>query len=212
MKPLFFYILVFFLFHLPSCTPKGDCPSYVTYRPPARISPVRDTFQIGDTLSLSLEFPKALKADELSDSTSFEDFNFQLLFYTVRHDIYHEFTFNTLDLTDVIGSSTANSFSESQDYNLHLVYDGAMYRYSAILVLKEKGTFESRLVSRYDNRSYPAVYEGKCSHRSTEFRCVMNTGNPVDNNIDLIKPYLGGNPANWEGDFLQRGSFAFVVQ
>jgi hypothetical protein len=40
----------------------------------------------------------------------------------------------------------------------------------------------------------------------------MNTGDPVDNNIDLIKPYLGGNPANWEGDFLQRGSFAFVVK
>jgi hypothetical protein len=167
---------------------------------------------VGDTLFLSLEFPKSIKSEELSDASSFEDFDFELIFYTVRHDIYNELTFNTLDLSDIIGSSTARTFSESQSYDLHLVYDGVMYRYSAILILKEKGTFESRLGSLYDNRSNPAVYEGKCSHRSTEFRCVMNTGDPVDNNIDLIKPYLGGNPANWEGDFLQRGSFAFVVK
>jgi hypothetical protein len=159
-----------------------------------------------------LEIPKSIKAEELSDYTSFEDFNFELIFYTVRHDMYHAFTSNTLDLTDVIGSSTARTFSESQNYDLHLTYDGAMYRYSAILVLKEKGTFESRLVSFYDDRHYPAVYEGKCSHKPTYFWCVMNTGDPVDNNIDLIKPYLGGNPANWERDFLQRGSFAFVVK
>jgi len=186
MKLLFFSILVFFLLYLPSCVPKGDCPPNITYHLPARISPVRDTFQVGDTLFLSLEFPRSIKAEELSDSTIFEDFNFQLEFYTVRHDMYHAFTFNTLDLTDVVGSSTARTFSESQNYDLHLVYDGAMYRYSAILVLKEKGTFESRLVSNYDDRRNPAVYEGPCSHKPTEFWCLMNTGDPVDNNIDLI--------------------------
>jgi hypothetical protein len=157
-----------------------------------------------------LEIPKSIKAEELTDSTSFEDFNFQLLFYTVRHDVHHEFTFNTLDLTDIIGSSTANSFSESQDYDLHLVYDGAMYRYSAILVLKEKGTFESRLVSLYDNRRNPAVYEGKCSYKPTLFWCVMNSGNPVDNNVELIRPY--DSLGNFERFFLERGSFAFVVK
>ena len=83
----------------------------------------------------------------MSDSTSFEDFDFELLFYTIRYDMYHELTFNTLDLTDVIGSSTARTYGQFQDYLLHLTYDGAMYRYSAILILKEKGTFESRLVS-----------------------------------------------------------------
>jgi hypothetical protein len=155
-----------------------------------------------------MEFPKSLKADELSDSTSFEDFNFELEIYTVRHDMDNELTTNTLDLTAIIGSST----NRTTRYDLHLAYDGVMYRYSAILVLKEKGTFELRLVSPYDDRHYPAVYDGKCSHKPTEFRCVMNTGNPVDNNINLIKPYLGGNPANWDGDFLQRGSFAFVVK
>jgi hypothetical protein len=87
-----------------------------------------------------------------------------------------------------------------------------MYRYSAILILKEKGTFESRLVSLYDDRGNPAVYEGLCSHKPTEFWCLMNSGDPVDNNIDLIKPYLVGNPANWDSDFNKRGSFAFVVK
>ena len=210
MKPLFFSILVCFLFYLSSCAPKGDCPSYITYHLPARISPVRDTFQIGDTLFLSLEIPKSIKAEELSDSTSFEDFDFQLEFYTVRHDMYHELPFKTLDLTDVIGSSTPRTLSQSQDYQLHLVNDGAMYRYSAILVLKEKGTFESRLVSLYDDRRNPAVYEGKCSHKPTDFLCVMNTGNPLDNNVELIRPY--DSLGNFEHDFIERGSFAFVVK
>ncbi len=210
MKALFFSILVCFLFYLLSCAPKGDCPPNITYHLPAQISPDRDTFQVGDTLFLSLEFSKSLKAEELSDPIIFEDFNFELIFYTVRHDTFHGLTFNTLDLTDIIGSSTARAFSESQSYDLHLMYDGTKYSYSAILVLKEKGTFESRLVSFYDDRSYPAVYEGKCSHRPTEFRCVMNTGNPVDNNVDLIRPY--DNLGNFERFFPERGSFAFVVK
>lgn len=210
MKLLCFFIFVFFLFYLPSCLPKGDCPPNITYHLPTQISPIRDTFQIGDTLFLTMEFPKSLKADELSDSTIFEDFDFQLLFYTIRRDVYHELTFNTLDLTDIIGSSTPRFYGEFQDYLLHLVYDGVMYQYSAILVLKEKGTFESRLVSRYDDRRNPAMYEGKCSHKPTDFRCVINTSDPVDNNVDLIKPY--DSLGNFERFFVRRGSFAFVVQ
>jgi hypothetical protein len=203
--------IVLSVFSCPTCKEPGCPAGGLLYSIPVALSPQRDSFRIGDTMLISMNFPKKMVDERSGIENTFEDFDFNLILAAIRYDVKEKMTTEILDLVSINGGHIVNNFSSFSDIGIAHVFDGEQYTYVGNIVLKKKGTFALYIGSIYNEDNKPKV-EGTCTNGIIEFQCSTNAGDPDINNLNLIKPYLGGNPDNWGPDFKKSGGFAFVVR
>lgn len=201
-----FILLIYFSF---SCKDK-NCPGSLAYQLPISPTPQKDTFNIGDTLWLSLNIPKELIDEQGGIKNTFEDFDFKLYVISSRYDSIQKYSTKTFNLDSHVGADSIYRYSSFDEYGLILDYDGATYQYQGYIRLKESGVFAIYFGTRYDVRLNPVEFNGNCDHLNVHLFPITNDGE--NNNIELLKPYFGGNPENWDSDFRKSGGFAFVVR
>jgi len=186
-----------------------NCPEGLVYYLPVSLTPQKDTFNIGDTLFLSINIPKELTDEQGGIRNVFEDFDFKLGTRTSRFDSVHEYSTKTLGLTSQVGSHKLYTYSFFDEYGLTTIYDGSEYRYQGVLTLKETGVFAVYFGTFYNDRLNPVKLDGNCKHEAVNLYCITNHGE--NNNVELVSPY-NGNSTFWEEQFRLGGGFAFVVR
>ena len=187
-----------------------NCPDYLRYDLPVSLTPQIDTFQLGDILSLAIHFPKELIDERGGIANTFENFDFRFEIRSTRFDVPEENTSQMFDLVSEAGSDTVLAFNSFDVLRFKPLYDGFSYTYRGSLVLKKAGTFVIYIGCYNDDRFDPLEINGACDHLPLYIHCITNNGE--NNNIELVKPYFGGNPANWDNDFKMSGGFALIVR
>ena len=191
-----------------SCKDK-NCPSFLGYYLPVTITPAKDTFNIGDTMTLSIYFPKKLIDKEGSIENTFENFDFRLEIIGSRYDMENTFTSTIFELTTQTGSDSLYSFGSFDLFRLTPDYDGEYYEYKGYMTLSRTGLYSVSVYCYEDSRINPFDISGNCDHVPVHFYCDVNEGQ--DNNVELVSPY-NGNSTFWENQFKKGGGYAFVVR
>jgi hypothetical protein len=203
--------IVLSVFSCPTCKEPGCPAGGLLYSIPVALSPQRDSFRIGDTMLISMNFPKKMVDERSGIENTFEDFDFAFRLSAQRYDVPYELTTQSLALLPITGECKAETLSSFSLYEVIPHFDGQKYQFEGLIVLKEQGVFALKNVSLYDEGFSGTEFKGTCDGLVV-FQCRINSGDPDSNNLDLIKPYLGGNPDNWARDFKKRGGFGFVVR
>ncbi len=207
-KSLPIWAFIFCILHF-SCRDK-NCPGVLEYHLPVSIAPLQDTFDIGDTLFLAINFPKKMIDKQAEIENVFENYDFRIEVSGSRYDIRHSVVSHIIDLTSQVGKDSLLSYSSFDIFRLNPNFDGNEYHYNGLLILQESGVFALSIYCFSDNRINPFEITGNCDHLNVHFYCDTNEG--MDNNVELVKPYFVGNPDNWDNDFKKNGGFAFVVR
>ncbi|MCA0236705.1 MAG: hypothetical protein LCH81_10005 [Bacteroidetes bacterium] len=191
-----------------SCKDK-NCPNSLVYHLPVTVTPLSDTFNIGDSLYVDIDFPEELMDINGEIGNTFENFDFKLFISTARYDVPHQYSSQAFDLYTVEGSDTLVEFSSSNEYALTLKYKESKYKYTGYIILKEPGVFAVYFASYYESFTDPLTIRGNCDHLSVHLYCETNDGQ--NNNVELVSPY-NGNSTFWENQFKKGGGYAFVVR
>lgn len=202
---LSFILLISFSFN---CKDK-NCPDHLEYNINVSLSPQKDTFNMGDTLWLSISIPQELADVQGGIKNTFENFDFKLRIVGYRYDEFHEFSTRIFNVISQVGADTAYQFSFFDEYALETVFNGFEYNYKAFLILKESGVFAIYCGTRYNQNTNPVEISGACDRFPIYLYCITNNGE--NNNVELVSPY-NGNSSFWEEQFRLGGGFAFVVR
>ena len=185
-----------------------NCPDHLEYHLPVSLTPQIDTFQLGDTLSLAINFPQELVDKQGGIANTFENFDFRFEISGYRYDVQEENTSQMFDLISEAGSDTVLAFNSFDILRFTPLYDGSQYTYRGSLVLKKTGTFVIYISCYNDDTSDPLEIIGKCDHVPLYIYCMTNNGE--NNNVELVSPYHG-NSSFWEDQFKISGGFALIV-
>jgi len=172
-----------------SCKDK-NCPDYLQYQVPYTVSPIQDTFDIGDTIWIEMNF-----ADQLTDlrggiANTFSDFDFNLHLECGRFDIDPP-QGKAVSFMDAIAfegeiASTILPMSGVSFYKIVPFYIEQTYSFKGAVVLKQQGTFLCG-ISPSSGRADPFEIKGNCNHLSLEISSKVNNGDPAENNYHLLK-------------------------
>ncbi len=171
---------------------------------------MQDTFDMDDTLFMVIDIPKTLIDKQADIENTFENFDFRIETKGRRYDVFNEYTTDLFNLNTEVGADSILAFSSFNLFRLIPDFDGTEYHYKGFFTFKQSGIFAMNVYCYSDEDIEPFEFNGNCDNRNVYFRCDVNEGH--ENNLQLIKPYLSGNPQNWESDFRKRGGYAFVVR
>ncbi len=214
MKYLFPILIIFF-----SSCGKEECqiPGGYEFVIPATLTPARDTFRVGDTLTIESVFPDQLYERRTNAFYHLEDFRF--FPGTEIKKIDESPAVDGMPGFDLVVSDTFNylvkMFSDGQmrlrgDY----VYNNEYYKLQFRLIARRKGlyyleqTVDPGLDSHQD-------FEGKCSN--VELDGAMNLNEGADNHIGLLQESPDSHYSEWislkpEDRFYKFGGYCFYVK
>lgn len=212
------FLLVCILISLHSCTGCKDkgCPDYLLYKIPLTLTPACDTFQLGDTIWIKLDFDHTLIDMNGGIANTFSNYDFRLEWQGDKisvtpldaHAVAYFLPVHVLGATEPVGlPSSGVSF-----YKVFPEYDGQFYRFECGFVLRDTGTFVVALhpykpVSGYDRQ------EGwDCPRTSFVLDTRINSGDPDENNFHLLKTSPEPVYQNMTRERFGTGAFAFVVE
>ncbi len=216
---LLFSILLLFT---PSCG-KKECQFGGAYQfeIPITLSPIKETYKIGDTISISSHFSDQVYEAETDQFYSLTDFKFRPAFEAneISDSIIDNAALNNFeviidttkyDLTKFIYSSG------SVTYNGEYSYKNGEYLITYKLVPKKTGLYEFAQASRggdlLENQNFPE----KCKNKGINIRTILNN-RISNNNIHLAME----SPNEWynswifqnpEERFTYLGKFIFYVE
>ena len=176
---------------------------------------MKDTFTVGDTILLELNFNKDM-ADEIGGiKNSFPNFDFQINAGCERIDIDPPLA-HTLDYLSIhtsIGSDSSASLPVSgvSFYRLVPLYSSEKYVFKCTFTVREKGVFSFGLGSTASTRENPLQFEGVCDNVPIEFGSHL--ANDSENNYHMLQ--WAANPAYHRIDakrFSDYGGYCFVVK
>ncbi|MBK7937855.1 MAG: hypothetical protein IPJ82_12525 [Lewinellaceae bacterium] len=210
-----FAVSLLFCFSCGSCKDK-NCPDFLQYEVPYTAAPIQDTFHLGDTIWIEMNF-----ADTLTDlnggiTNIFSNFNFKLELQCDRFDIDppQGKAVSFMDPLAFVGEVTAQvlPISDVSYFEVQPLYANHIYHFKSAFVLKEEGGFLCTLIPNTDNRTNPFKITGNCDQIPLYIQSKVNSGSPAENNYQLLK----SSPVSVYRDMtLERfgaGAFCFVVK
>lgn len=187
-------------------------PDYLLYRIPYSLYPMKDTFSVGDTLWLEMDFGTEMTDEIGGIKNSFVDYDFRLESTCERIDIDPPLahTTNYLSINTLIGSDSSINLSASSVsyYEITPVYSSDKYTFKCAFIIQEKGLFLFG-TSPYNSEENPFQIIGACDNLSVDIGCVLE--NELENNFQMLQ--FASNPAyhKLKPENL-RSNFCFFVQ
>ncbi len=197
------------------CCITEECYGY-QFKLPMSIHPQKDTFQIGDTITVTSIFSD--EVEDLRDGRKYELKNFSFYPFTIiaKIDVFPtESAFNYSNFrywveADTVALIRENTFEAGIAYIYK--YIDNQYRFELKFVINEPGIYSLRsgtaMSSAYSHQS--PDFPGKCGRRSLDAAFYMN--DRTDNNYELRKlsedPFFRDRP---DEDFDRFGAYFFVV-
>ena len=167
-----------------------NCPPSLLYLLPYTISPVQDTFQLGDTIWIEMNFGDVLTDSNGNIQNTFSDYDFRLELVCGRFDIDppQSTAVSFFDTQDFIGTSEPVGLPQSgvSYYKMFPKYQERFYRLKTALILKETGSFLLS-VTPFQWRGEPFKIVGVCDQISVKIWGKANNGNPEENNFYLLQ-------------------------
>ncbi|MEO0779751.1 MAG: hypothetical protein AAF146_24545 [Bacteroidota bacterium] len=189
MKKILFSLPVL-LFFFVACD-KKNCPTegegYI-FNLPVSLSPTKDTFAIGDTITVISQFSSSVYEQKTEQRYLLEDFLFYPILEMTRIDILPS-SFRIEDYFDIILFPSSNyhlqTFSDGSQALLgHYGYENNTYTIEYQLITKTPGLFILR--QGHDLSKTPEQdFEGKCKNLGIDVAAVVNGGG--DNNIHMLQ-------------------------
>lgn len=190
---------------------------------PLTVTPIKDTINIGDTLTLETNFPDSVKEVKSGRYYKLQNFDFKttisFLKLTSTSLFLAEQPGNTSDYAIVPLEGTIKNISESFA-DLAFKYSNGIYSAKVLLIPKAKGAFNIFIFSKYagknsylDSLKLPVSSSGnKQIPFLTDVHYVINNGNT---NYELLKQHskLGSvvNPTPENTRQEKLSAFTFVV-
>ena len=188
MKKILFSILILYC-ALTACD-KKNCPTegegYV-FELPVNLSPAKDTFAIGDTITIISQFSNSVYEQKTEQNYLLEDFLFYPILEMTRIDTFPS-SFSIEDFFDVIlipsSSYSLQTFSDNSQVLLgQYSNQGNSYIIEYQLVTKTSGLFILR--QGHDLSKTPEQdFDGKCKNQGIDVVAILNGGG--DNNIHML--------------------------
>lgn len=192
-----------------------NCPEYLRYKIPLTLSPAQDTFQLGDTIWVELDFDHTLTDVNGGVTNTFSNYNFRFEWQCEKinmtplegHTVDYLFFVGILGTTEPVGlPSSGVSF-----YKVFPEYDGQVYRFKCGFVLQDTGTFFVALNSYKPVAGYDRQDGWDCSRISFVLDTKINNGDPDENNYYLLKTSPEPVYQKMTKERFGTGGFVFVV-
>jgi len=193
-----------------------DIPGGYEFEIPVTLAPVKDTFRIGDTISISSIFDDMVFERKTQQEYLLEDWNFFPI--TDIHKIDTAPYQNGMPFFDVIVSDTMDyeQFMFSDGWSSltgTYSYDSNIYNLFYKVVPRNSGLYciyQASAQSVDDNQGFP----GKCSGISSRTAVVLN--NNTDNNIEFLSESPDTFISEWIPSrpmdrFYNSGGYCFYV-
>ncbi|MCB0542581.1 MAG: hypothetical protein KDC70_03645 [Saprospiraceae bacterium] len=205
-------IIIWMLF---SAACNKNCPDYLFYRIPYSLNPLRDTFNVNDTLWLEIKFNEIMTDDVGQIMNSFSNIDFHINAGCERIDIDPPLAYTSayIDINTLIGSDSLNNLPISgvSYYRINPIYMSGNYSYKCWILLKEKGLFSFGLGSSASTDEKPFQFKGNCDNVPVEFGSRLE--NDSENNYHMLQ--WASNPAYHKIEakrFSDYGGYCFVVK
>ncbi len=218
IKNIYFILLgVVLLFALTGCPGEGaGCPSSYRFKIPAQVFPQKDTFKIGDTLTMVSEFSDRVYELETEREYLLENFDFWMVTNLRKIDSVQTidgFTPNELIIDSVYLNTERSYFNNAANvyyYYLNYKYENNKYVLHCKVVLKEVGLYRFMIGSTMSLAFPSQDFPGKeCPKRDNEG--IMYVNERENNNYELLQYAKDENKDIKLEKFNNSGSFAFVV-
>lgn len=179
------YIFIAIVISLALVHCRERCPENLYYELDTFFTPVKDTFEIGDTIRLRISFPDQLIDKYAGIRGNFVDYDFQMSIAMDRIDVYplESGSIQYLEPLSIEKGEVQNpgpNFVGS--YGAVLVYENHRYEFDAQFIIKQKGMFLLAMGLPFWNDYY---VESECGRRFANIRPVMNQRG--DNNYYMLK-------------------------
>ncbi len=197
------------------CCITDECYGY-QFKLPMNIHPLKDTFRIGDTITVTSIFSD--QVEDLRDGRKYELIDFDFYPITTLSKI------DTFPTGEVLNQSFCQYWIEADTFALIgesagqpslgyiYQYKNGQYSFRLKFIINEPGIYSLRsgtaMSSAYSHQS--PDFPGKCGRRSLDAAFYMN--DRTDNNYELRKlsedPFFRDRP---DEDFDRFGAYFFVV-
>jgi hypothetical protein len=198
-----------------SCKDK-NCPDYLQYQIPYTAAPVQDTFQLGDTIWMEMDFADTPTDLNGSVSNTFTNYNFKLELQCGRFDIDppQGKAVSFMDAVPSVGEVETRVLptSEISYFEVLPEYKDYRYRFRSAFILKQSGTFFCTIIPNADNRTDPYKITGNCDHLPVSINSKVNNGDPAENNYHLLKSSPVPVYRDMTLERFGQGAFCFVVK
>ncbi len=220
MKNFNFLFLVFLLF-TPSCG-KKDCQFGGAYQfeIPITLSPVKEIYKIGDTISISSQFSDQVYEAQTDQFYSLTDFKFypEISIGEISDSIINRGALNDFEvIVDTLKYDFTKFFFSSGgiSYDSEYLYEEGAYSLAYRIIPKVAGLYVFGQDSNTDYLDEHQGFSGKCSNKVVNVRTILN--NRTSNNMHLAKdsPIHHYNTRifqNPEERFFSFGLFIFYVE
>lgn len=215
----YFIILLVSSLYLNSCI-REECQfnGQYEFEVPATLSPARDTFHIGDTISIVSSFGDMVYERKTDMVYKLENFRF-----------YPSTAMKKIDSSSTVTNVT-NYFElligESQNYHFIEYSNGDQGVFGQYLYSDNKYSLEFKLIAKSTGLFYmeqgvnPFIipdqeFEGKCNNKGVDGAVKLNGG--TDNNIDMLHDSPDPHYNTWilikpEERFHKFGGYCFYVK
>lgn len=217
MKRYLKFIFILVITISVSCKKENNCPKEFELK--GKITPLKDTFNLGDTLFLESSFNKILVENYTNKSYDMSNINWYPALNVYKIDsgdieaIFNQKTDNFIDILYCSNNDTNwFTYDEGRKY-LQLNYDFNEddYKLEVIISIKKSGLFLIEFGGGFENSKQE--FNGKCTN--VDFNAYTRINNTSNNNIELLKlsqtNYFNDWLYNNEERFYKRGSFVLLV-
>ena len=209
-------IALFFLSIMNSACKDRNCPDILKYQIPYSATPVRDTFHIGDTIRIEMNFNDHLTDLNGGIENTFPNFDFQLQLLSDRFDIDppESKAVSFMDVFPMAGEVIPRALPSSgvSYYDVLPVYKDGFYHFECQVVLKQPGSFTFTLSPYVDDMIAPFKVNGNCDDLPLRITSKVNDGDPVKNNYHLLKSSPIPVYRNMTLERFGQSGFCFVVK
>jgi len=195
MKRLLFVISLSAIFYAcPSSYNDPDCSRFwYDFDIPVTFEPADSVLHIGDTITITSQFPNKLFDHDSTDTFVFDSINFYTACGINKIDTFNnsKANFSTFDLFNIIVDKEKYNYKKGNiSFSIDYVYDGERYLLQFKIVPKYKGvyyfTFFSLLNVRLDLKS-EEIYSEKTGCTTEHWHPGISVNNGIGNNKEFLK-------------------------
>ena len=213
-KILIFLGLTTILFSCNSCDPLGveeKCERDYSFSIPVTMSPALDTFHVGDTIHINLDFSskmEGLNSGNIFDMSDFpHDLEIAMAWLSFNPIVSAEIDFQFIER---IGKITKIPITSGLAINLGPELFDNTFLMAFDIVLDSIGLTGFSFNNREPLTGYPSSIEPDCKAKSVEF--LFSTNNQEDNNFEFAKLSLDSRINEMSKDeFDKTGMYLFVI-
>jgi hypothetical protein len=175
---------------------------------------MRDTFSVGDTLLLEMNFGEELTDERGGIKNSFSNYDFRLDLGCSRIDVDPPLpqALNFLALNTIVGEDSSVTLSQSGTsyYIIKPTFNNGIYSFKSELIIVKEGLYVIG-ITPFESPSEPFSIKGECDHVTVRIGSKLE--NDEENNFHMYQ--WAANPVYHTFDekrFKDYGGYCFVVK